>query len=627
MRMTGLSGIDTESMIASLMKAEGLKLTRLQSQNQISLWTQSAYQNVASTFKSFQSSFLNLNSPTSGRLSSSYVKNTVGILTSTGQASNAIKAVGYAGAAVGKHTIKVNQLATAEKLTGTEKPGKVTSSFDSGEFIAALAEGDTITVNLDGLSKDIKFTAADAAITDEGAFIDMINKKLGAAFGTENDSGGTAVNKVLAQIDGGKVSFTSQKGHTATFTGADEVMIKLGIAKGASTNFNTSQTLKEAFGVPDDSMLSFTINDEIFSFSSTATISQMMSEVSNSGIGVKFYYDTLNMNFSLASELTGTANSIKIEDTAGFLGTTLGINATNAGASKAQDAMFEFDGVITTRDSNRITMAGITMDLVETTTDPLNITIDKDTSSGFDFVKNFVNAFNSMIDGLNAELRTSRPKKDSYNYYQPLTDEEKDAMKDSDVVAWEAQAKKGLLYNDSILSDIASQMRSTLYLPVKLDELENGRKISMFDVGISFTQNFAETGKLVIDEDKLKKALNEHGDDVAMLFTKAASGGSSNKPTQARLESEGLAERINDIINKATNSNGTISIKAGVAGDTLSELSSTMYKTIKLQNDRINEMLEYLQNKETTYYIMFSKMEQAITESNNQMAYLQAQLG
>jgi flagellar capping protein FliD len=68
-------------------------------------------------------------------------------------------------------------------------------------------------------------------------------------------------------------------------------------------------------------------------------------------------------------------------------------------------------------------------------------------------------------------------------------------------------------------------------------------------------------------------------------------------------------------------------VKAGIAGDSLSELSSTMYKTIKAQNDRISDMLEYLQEKETTYYTMFSKMEQAITEANNQMAYLQAQLG
>ncbi|MDR2749336.1 MAG: flagellar filament capping protein FliD [Clostridiales bacterium] len=640
MRMTGLSGIDTESMVAALMKAEGMKLTKLKSQNQISLWTQSAYQNVSKSLKSFQSSFLNLNSPTSGRMSSSYVKNNVSVLSSTGQVSTGVKVVSSSNAEVGKHTIKVDQLATGEKRTSADMPGKVTSGKN---FIGNLADGDKISINLDGLSKDITFTQAEIDLINDPAspsdkLVTTINDKLKNAFGTEKDpsDANNMINKVTAQIGAnGEVIFTAQKGHTATFTGTDEVMNKLGISKGASTNFNTSQTLKDAFGI--DGLTTFKINGEIFSFANTTTISEMMNTVSQKGIGVTFSFDTLNRSFTLASESTGTANSIKIEDSSGFLtgkavlpdGNEISINKTIGLtiASAAQDAVFEFDGVKTTRDSNRVTMAGMTMDLIEKTPDkepPLNITVEKDTSSGFEFIKNFVTAFNTMIDDLNAELRTSRPKKDAYNYYQPLTDEEREAMKDSDIVQWESQAKKGLLYNDNILNDIASKMRSTLYLPVELD---NKKTISMYDIGISFTQNFSEQGKLVIDEDKLQKAITDNGAAVATLFTKAATGGSSNKPTDARFASEGLAERINDIINRATSSSGTISIKAGIAGDSLSELSSTMYKTIKLQNDRINDMLEYLQAKETSYYTMFSKMEQAITASNNQMAYLSAQLG
>ena len=58
MRFTGMSGIDTESMVTALMKAEGMKLDKLKQQNQLTLWKQTAYYNVADIFRNFQNSFL-----------------------------------------------------------------------------------------------------------------------------------------------------------------------------------------------------------------------------------------------------------------------------------------------------------------------------------------------------------------------------------------------------------------------------------------------------------------------------------------------------------------------------------------------------------------------------------------
>jgi flagellar hook-associated protein 2 len=643
--MTGLSGIDTESMIAAMMKAEGLKLTRLQSQNQVTLWTQSAYQNVSSVMKNFQSSFLNLNSPTSGRLTSSYVKNTVSVSSGTaGKEATGIKVIGSANAVPGEYSMKVLDLAKADKYVGDQKSGSISSSIDwnSSDIIDSLtstdAEGNTtytsFDVTLDGLTKSIKFNAEDITkLTAENKGSDraakleeILQKKLNNAFGEENVAG-TDQSKISVSMIGGKLSFQTPKGHTASVSGAD--LEKLGISAGASTKFNTSSTLGDFFKVVGD--LSFNINGKKFEFSETTTVADMMSQINKANIGVSFTYDSVKQNFSLDSTSTGLANAINIEDSTGanlnFLTSTLGLsNDENKGGTKAQDSRFIFNGVETTREGNRIEIAGLTMDLTDKTNEALKITVEKDSSSTTEFVKKFVDAYNTMLDGLNKELSTSRPKRDSYNYYDPLTEEEKSAMSDTDIANWEAQAKKGLLYNDSILSDVASQLRSSLYLPV---ELENGKKLSLYDIGITFSNSYTDRGKLVIDEDKLSAAINANGDSIATLFTKSSSlsHSSSNKPSAARLEDEGIAERMNDIINSATSYSGSISVKAGIPGDQLSELSSTMYRTIKEQNTRISEMMVYLQNKEASYYTMFSKMEQAITSSNNQMAYLSASLG
>jgi flagellar hook-associated protein 2 len=198
-------------------------------------------------------------------------------------------------------------------------------------------------------------------------------------------------------------------------------------------------------------------------------------------------------------------------------------------------------------------------------------------------------------------------------------------MKDKDIENWEKQAQQGLLYNDDLLGRITSSMRNMLYVPV---ELSNGTKLSLYEIGITTSNDYRDGGKLNIDENKLRTALETRGEDIAELFTKSSD--ISYKPgltDNQRIASEGIAERMNDIINNAIGTSGSITKRAGMRGDTMLEMSSTMYRTIRDQNDRIADMLIYLQEKETNYYQMFSRMEQAVTASNNQMAYLSAQLG
>jgi flagellar hook-associated protein 2 len=762
MRYTGLSGIDTESMVSALMKAEGMKLDKLKQQNQLTLWKQTAYYNVTDVFKTFQNDFLALGSSNSARLSSTFLRNNSGVKNTSGGDSAAVKITSSTNAEVGKYTVDVKQLAAKDTYTsasGTAR-GAVTSSvnWDDPNVYDNLRDGDSIQISLDGTTKSLKFTQADidrakTAGNKADEFRSILQEKLDAAFGKETIGNGPEVSKIKAEMNGGKLTISANQGHNATIQGGTfrdtsvtagdmnlsgglglpnpdpgdgvdfslkisqdgsesvitfklkgdmtaeeaaasinksisetspaitsglkaavnsdgklvfgvgstnstvtvsndgvDVLDALGFAgpvsieptnalndfgfkSGSSTNIDLNQKLAHIF--PGQGGGSFEINGRVFTFDTVQdSLQDVMNKVNSTNIGVKLSYDSLNENFKLEAANTGVANSINIEDPDGFLTGASGLKLGQTNEQKGRDSKFVFNGIETTRDSNNIYIAGIRMELSQITSDsaggavnggPVTIGIEKDTSGTVDYVKKLVEAFNTMIDGLNKELRTNRPKQDSYNYYEPLTDEQKESMKDSDIENWEEKAMQGMLYNDDLLNSISGSLRNMLYQPV---ELEDGTKISLYEIGITTSNDYRDGGKLVIDEDKLTKALDARGDDIAQLFTKSAN--IAYKPgfnDRNRLAQEGIAERMNDIINSAIGTSGSITLRAGMKGDTMLEMTSTMYKTLRDQSDRMAEMLTYLQNKESSYYEMFSRMEQAITQANTQMAYLQSQLG
>ncbi|MCP6429385.1 flagellar filament capping protein FliD, partial [Klebsiella pneumoniae] len=61
-------------------------------------------------------------------------------------------------------------------------------------------------------------------------------------------------------------------------------------------------------------------------------------------------------------------------------------------------------------------------------------------------VKAFVEAYNTLLSKLNGEVAEAR-----YKNFLPLTSDQKSAMSESDIKAWEEKAKSGLLHNDPIL--------------------------------------------------------------------------------------------------------------------------------------------------------------------------------
>jgi flagellar hook-associated protein 2 len=427
-------------------------------------------------------------------------------------------------------------------------------------------------------------------------------------------------------VSGNGMDALKMPSSSATMSGSN-FYSDLGLpANGGSTVLNTKSTLEQVFGTTGS--MSFKINGKSYTMDSTYTVERMMNLVNGADSGVKMSYDSLRGSFSLESTEAGARHAIKFEDTDGFLFGANGLGLTLS--ESAKDAIITLNGVSTTRESNNFTIEGMDISISEDALGKeFSVSVKEDTSKTLEFVRNFVDEYNKLVDTIHSSYDTPRPKSDKYTFYEPLSDDEKDAMKEKDVEKYEAKAKEGLLYRDPILSGIGASMRSMLYESLTL---EDGSKISLYEIGIT-TEDFSSGGtggygRIELDEDKLTKALSERGEDVISLFTQASEVGYSDKYNRGeRRATEGIAYRIEDILKDAiSTTSGTLTAKAGIE-KTRSATDNEMYRLIAQQDQKISDMLEMLAKKEDNYFAMFSKLETAMTQANNQMASVQSLFG
>lgn len=211
-------------------------------------------------------------------------------------------------------------------------------------------------------------------------------------------------------------------------------------------------------------------------------------------------------------------------------GSTVSDGGTNGMAVvAASNAQFVLDGATMEETSNSFTVNGLTLNLVSTTLNKdtgdyenVQITVGKDGDSTYDLVKEALTEYNKLIEEMNKLYNA-----DSARGYDPLTDEQKEAMTEDDIKNWEDKIKGSLLRRDNTLGTLLSGMRTSLSSTYK-DE-ETGKTYSLSSFGI-VTGNYTENGKLHIygDEDdatyatygdRLKKALEEDPDTVMDTLT------------------------------------------------------------------------------------------------------------
>ncbi len=149
----------------------------------------------------------------------------------------------------------------------------------------------------------------------------------------------------------------------------------------------------------------------------------------------------------------------------------------NADATRvdAQDAKIKLNNADFTSSSNVFNINGITIKALAETTEELTISTDTDTQGLYDKIKDFLSEYNSIINEL-----TSLYNADSAKGYEPLTDDEKDEMSDSEIEKWETKIKDALLRNDSTIGGVMNAMTSAMMQSYTV----NGKTYSLSSFGI-----------------------------------------------------------------------------------------------------------------------------------------------
>ncbi len=143
----------------------------------------------------------------------------------------------------------------------------------------------------------------------------------------------------------------------------------------------------------------------------------------------------------------------------------------------AEDAKITLNDAKFTSSSNVFNINGLTIKATGTTAagESLTISTDTDTQGLYDKIKDFLTEYNSIINEL-----TSLYNADSAKGYEPLTDDEKSEMSDSEVEKWETKIKDAILRNDSTIGGVMNSMTTAMMSSYTV----NGKSYSLASFGI-----------------------------------------------------------------------------------------------------------------------------------------------
>lgn len=267
-----------------------------------------------------------------------------------------------------------------------------------------------------------------------------------------------------------------------------------------------------------------------------------------------------------------------------------------------EDSKIILNGATYTNNTNNFSINGLTIEAMGITNGALSVTTNTDTDAIYNNIKDFFKEYNTLIKAMDEAYNA-----DSSSGYEPLTDDEKEAMSDAEVEKWEKKIKDSLLRKDSILGNTSNSIKNLMAQSIEID----GKKYSLSSFGIK-TQSYFEAatnekGMYHIDgnkddsvsagnEDKLKEAIASDPEVVVQFFTKLTSAVYSD-----------LGKRM---------ASSTSSSAYTLYNDKDMTKEYNNYKTkISDQEDKISTWEDY-------YYKKFTSMETALAKLNNTQSSL-----
>lgn len=423
-------------------------------------------------------------------------------------------------------------------------------------------------------------------------------------------------------------------------------------------NFDQEETVNNEDGTTSTrKKTTLTINGVDIDVYEDDSISSLMSRINNTKeAGVSISYQSTADKFTITSTEKGASGVIKFgKDWDGMTGAQIeaakkseeallnGIFGTGTYGSEAvtgQDAIVAVkyngsdDVVELIRDSNSFTVDGLSIGVkgtfgyklkddgtVETDSngkpvfdsDPVEIDARVNTDNIVDSIKSMVEEYNKIIELVNNEL-TTKPDRD----YSPLTSEQKKELSESEIKTWEEKAKSGLLFGDSDLRSLSSDLRFVI---------SGGNMEALRAIGITTSNLYSDNGKLTLDESKLRAALETDPESVEKLFTSTAGIDADGNTTF-----DGIATNLKNVMEKyvetlgSMENKGILIKKAGSKSSPISLTENAFYKQLAEINKQISKLQTRLETERDRYIRQFTSLETLISQMNSQSSYL-SQIG
>ncbi len=353
------------------------------------------------------------------------------------------------------------------------------------------------------------------------------------------------------------------------------------------------------------------VNGQEFGITKDMKVGEFVECLKSAGLNANF--DEANGRIFLSAKKSGAEGDFDFSQTtstnAKKVLTALGLSEDGGGVKiDGRDAKIKLNGATFTSSSNTFSINGLTITAKEKTNgQAVSINTETDYDAIYDKIKSFVKDYTSLINEM-SELYNAPANKG----YDPLTDDEKEALTDSEVKKWEEKVNESLLRRDSNLGSISSIFREAMLQTYDYD----GKTYSLSSFGINTLSYFDveqnERYGLHIDgdpddsetsgnSDKLKAAIASNPEAVTNFFTKLATN---------------LYKKVSDY----TKSSETRSFGSFYDDKKMKSDITTLEK-------KVSDWDAYVKSIEDRYYKQFSKMESAMTKLNSQQSYISSMFG
>ncbi len=273
-----------------------------------------------------------------------------------------------------------------------------------------------------------------------------------------------------------------------------------------------------------------------------------------------------------------------------------------------QDSEIELNGAVFVNNTNSFDINGLTIQATAVTGDEaVTITTDTDIDGIYNMVKDFFTSYNELIKSMDTAYNAASASK-----YEPLTDEEKEAMTDTQIEKWEQKIKDSVLRRDNTLGTLSSMMKTIMSRTYEV----GGKKYSLASFGIKtagyFSSGDNEKGVYHIDGDPDDSSVSGNQDKLRAAIA-------SDPEKFVEFFSKMSTELYTKLTDKMASS--TLSSAYTVYNDKQMKTQYSNYsKEISNWEDKISDY-------EDKYYKQFSAMEQALAKLNSQQSQLSGLFG